>query len=67
VGKLSAMNENILLDLLPEFNSDTLQWELRETDERDNTLEVYAFSTEEEAENFIDQWIAQREKSLDNE
>lgn len=61
------MNENILLDLLPEFNSDTLQWEVRETDERDNTLEVYAFSTEEEAENFIDQWITQREKSLDNE
>lgn len=61
------MNENILLDLLPEFNSDTLQWEVRETDERDNTLEVYAFSTEEEAEKFIDQWIAQREKSLDNE
>ena len=44
------MNENILLDLIPEFNSDTLQWELRETDESDNTLEVYAFSTEEEAE-----------------
>ena len=61
------MNENILLDLIPEFNSDTLQWELRETDERDNTLEVYAFSTEEEAEKFIDGWIAQREKSLDNE
>lgn len=61
------MNENILLDLLPEFNSDTLKWEVRETDERDNTLEVYAFSTEEEAEKFIDQWIAQREKSLDNE
>ena len=61
------MNENILLDLLPEFNSDTLKWEVRETDERDNTLEVYAFSTEEEAENFIDHWIAQREKSLDNE
>jgi hypothetical protein len=61
------MNENILLDLLPEFNSDTLQWEVRETDERDNTLEVYAFSTEEEAEKFVDQWIAQHEKSLDNE
>lgn len=61
------MNENILLDLIPEFNSDTLQWELRETDESDNTLEVYAFSTEEEAEKFIDGWIAQREKSLDNE
>lgn len=61
------MNENILLDLLPEFNSDTLKWEVRETDERDNTLEVYAFSTEEEAEKFVDQWIAQREKSLDTE
>lgn len=61
------MNENILLDLLPEFNSDTLKWEVRETDERDNTLEVYAFDTEEEAEKFVDDWIEQREKSLDNE
>ena len=61
------MNENILLDLLPEFNSDTLKWEVRETDDRDNTLEVYAFNTEEEAEKFVDDWIEQREKSLDNE
>lgn len=61
------MNENILLDLLPEFNSDTLKWEVRETDERDNTLEAYAFDTEEEAEKFVDDWIEQREKSLDNE
>ena len=61
------MNENILLDLLPEFNSDTLKWEVRETDDRDNTLEVYAFNTEEEAEKFVDDWIEQRKKSLDNE
>lgn len=61
------MNENILLDLLPEFNSDTLKWEVRETDDRDNTLEVYAFDTEEEAEKFVDDWIEQRKKSLDNE
>ena len=60
------MNENILLDLLPEFNSDTLKWEVRETDESDNTLEVYAFDTEEEAEKFVDDWIEKREKSLDN-
>ncbi len=60
------MNEITLLDLCPEFNSYTLQWEVRETDERDNALEVYAFDTEEEADKFIDGWIAQREKSLDN-
>jgi hypothetical protein len=46
-----------LLDLCPEYNSDTFQWDVRETDENDNTLEVYSFITEVEAENFIDNWI----------
>lgn len=52
---LSAML--ILLDLCPEFNDETLKWDVRETDEEDNTLEVYSFDTEEEAENFVDKWI----------
>ena len=47
----------ILLDLCPEFNDETLKWDVRETDEEDNTLEVYSFDTEEEAENFVDKWI----------
>jgi len=47
----------ILLDLCPEYNNDTFQWDVRETDENDNTLEVYSFITEVEAENFIDNWI----------
>jgi len=52
---------NTLLDLIPELNTTTLKWELRETDERDNTLEVYAFDTEEEADKFIDDWIEDRD------
>jgi len=47
----------ILLDLCPEFNDETLKWDVRETDENDNALEVYSFDTEEEAENFVDKWI----------
>ncbi len=31
--------------------------DVRETDEKDNTLEVYSFITEAEAENFIDNWV----------
>lgn len=52
---LSAMLN--LIDLCPEFNDETLKWDVRETDEKDNTLEVYSFDTEEEAENFVDKWI----------
>ena len=52
---------NKLLDLIPELNATTLKWELRETDERDNTLEVYAFDTEQEADKFIDDWIEDRD------
>ena len=49
--------ETTLLDLCPEYNDYTFQWDVRETDEKDNTLEVYSFITEAEAENFIDNWI----------
>ena len=52
---------NTLLDLIPELNTATLKWELRETDERDNTLEVYSFDTEEAADKFIDDWIEDRD------
>jgi hypothetical protein len=52
---------NTLLDLIPELNATTLKWELRETDENDNTLEVYAFDTEEEADKFINDWIEDRD------
>jgi len=52
---------NILFDLCPEFNEQTLKWEVRETDEKDNTLEVYSFDTEEQAEKFIDEWIEKKE------
>ena len=43
--------------MFPEFNDHTSQWDVRETDEKDNTLEVYSFNTEAEAENFIDNWV----------
>jgi hypothetical protein len=49
------------LDLIPELNPQTLQWEVRETDENDNTLEVYSFDSEEKAEAFIDGWIEDRD------
>lgn len=49
------------LDLVPELNPQTLQWEVRETDEKDNTLEVYSFDSEENAEAFIDGWIEDRD------
>jgi hypothetical protein len=45
------------LDLIPELNPQTLQWEVRETDEKDNTLEVYSFDSEEKADSFVDGWI----------
>jgi hypothetical protein len=46
----------ILLDLCPEFNAITQKWELQETDERGNALEVYAFDTEKEADDFVIEW-----------
>ena len=48
---------NTLLEMFPEFNNHTLTWDVRETDWKDNTLEVYSFITEAEAENFIDNWV----------
>jgi len=54
---------NMLLDLIPFFNEYSQEWEVRETDENDNTLEVYGFSTEEEAEKFVDAWIRRGELS----
>jgi hypothetical protein len=49
------------LDLIPELNPQTLQWEVRETDENDNTLEVYSFDSEEKADSFVDGWIEDRD------
>ena len=46
-----------LIEMFPTFNNHTSQWDVRETDEKDNTLEVYSFITEAEAENFIDNWV----------
>lgn len=46
-----------LLDLIPLFNEYSHEWELRESDKNDNTLEVYGFATEKEAEKFVDQWL----------
>lgn len=46
-----------LIDLCPEWNEHSQRWEVQETDERGNALEVYDFSTEEEAEKFIGSWV----------
>ena len=46
-----------LIDLCPEYNEDSQEWEVQETDERGNAIEVHGFATEEEAEKFIDNWI----------
>lgn len=54
---------NTLLELIPLFNEYSHEWEVRETDENDNTLEVYGFATEEEAEKFVDAWIRRGELS----
>jgi hypothetical protein len=51
---------NTLLELCPKYNDNTFQWDVRETDEKDNTLEVYSFITEAEAENFIKYYHALR-------
>lgn len=49
-----AMNN---IEIIPLFNSNSQEWEIRECDENDNTLEVYGFATEEEAEKFVDEWL----------
>ncbi len=45
------------IDLSPYWNEYSNEWEVSETDERGNTLEVYGFSTEDAALNFINEWI----------
>lgn len=54
---------NALLDIIPFFNEYSQEWEVRETDENDRTLEVYGFATEAEAEKFVDAWIRRGELS----
>lgn len=54
---------NTLFELIPLFNEYSHEWEVRETDEDDRTLEVYGFATEEEAEKFVDAWIRRGELS----
>jgi len=46
-----------LIDLSPYWNEYSNEWEVSESDERGNTLEVYGFSTEDDALNFINEWI----------
>jgi hypothetical protein len=48
------------IEIIALFNSYSQEWEIRECDENDNTLEVYGFATEEEAEKFVDQWILEQ-------
>lgn len=50
-----------LIDLVPEYNPTSLKWEIRETDERDNTLEVHSFDSSEAAEAFADEWAETRD------
>lgn len=52
---------NTLLDLCPEYNHKTLKWEVRETDENDNTIEVYDFDSEDVADAFVEFWIEDRD------
>jgi hypothetical protein len=51
------------IEIIPLFNSYSQEWEIRECDENDNTLEVYGFATEEAAEKFVDAWIRRGELS----
>lgn len=46
-----------LIDLSPYWNEYSNEWEVSESDERGNTLEVYGFNTEDDALNFINEWI----------
>lgn len=52
---------NTLLDLCPEFNNESQKWDIQATDERGNTLEVYSFDTEKQADDFVDEWVADRD------
>lgn len=50
-----------LIDLVPEYNPTSLKWEIRETDEQDNTLEVHSFDSSIEGDAFVDEWIETRD------
>lgn len=49
-----------LIDLSPYWNEYSNEWEVSESDERGNTLEVYGFNTEDDALNFINEWIEKK-------
>lgn len=49
-----------LIDLSPYWNEYSNEWEVSETDERGNTLEVYNFDTEDDALTFINEWIEKK-------
>lgn len=46
-----------LIDLSPYWNEYSNEWEVCESDERGNTLEIYNFSTYDHALSFINEWI----------
>lgn len=49
-----------LIDLEPNWNSHSNEWEVCESDERGNALEVYNFNTEDEGISFINDWIEKK-------
>jgi hypothetical protein len=49
-----------LIDLEPNWNEYSNEWEVCESDERGNALEVYNFNTEDEATAFINDWISKK-------
>ena len=49
-----------LIDLSPYWNEYSNEWEVSETDERGNALEVYNFDTEDDALSFINEWIEKK-------
>lgn len=49
-----------LIDLSPYWNEYSNEWEVCESDERGNTLEIYNFSTYDHALSFINEWIEKK-------
>ena len=49
-----------LIDLEPNWNEYSNEWEVFESDERGNALEVYNFNTEDEATAFINDWLSKK-------
>lgn len=49
-----------LIDLVPEYNAFSQQWEVRETDYRDNEIAVHCFDSSEEADAWVDEWVKAR-------